>query len=295
MAGRYPVLDGFTVTTPSLSVVIRADDTPLPSDVKAQPYPANFVTAHAVDSKQSAFTGSAQSADADDGEPSRSPSLRQEQQGITPVQAREMLQQRLLQLQTSRELTQSQLKELKDLQEREGALRAVEAEELRQQLEFTEMLRRADSKYADMLYSRFGAPPPIQPLEGVVSEEDSEGFIKRISTYETKDFTYWDKLRRHNTETIIRRWHTYVPTGEEDTAFFERNIEANIPGAAYQQGIYFKQLDVAMKPREYKLPTEQYVAPPVYIRRTGNPEKRVYDPLRQMARNLYGCSTCSTC
>lgn len=54
MAGRYPVLNTFTVTTPSLSVAIRADDTPLPSDLKAQPNPANLVTVHAVEAKESA-------------------------------------------------------------------------------------------------------------------------------------------------------------------------------------------------------------------------------------------------
>ncbi|KAL8453564.1 hypothetical protein Emag_001783 [Eimeria magna] len=296
MAGRYPILEGFTVTTPSLSVVIRADDTPLPSDVQAQPNPANLVTAHAVEIKESVAPGSeakpAEAPEPREGEPS----TLQELQEASILHARQVQQQRLFELQNSGELSQSELKELKDLQEREASLRAVEAEGYRQRVELAGMLRRASSKYADALYSRFGAPPPIKPLEAVVTEGDSEGFIKRLSTYETKDFTYWDKLRRHNTETIIRRWHTYVPTGEEDTAFFERNIEANVPGEAYMQGIYYKQLDVGMNSRrEYKLPTESYVAPPVYIRRTGNPAKRMNDPIRQMARNLYGCSTCSTC
>ncbi|KAL8446184.1 hypothetical protein Emed_005139 [Eimeria media] len=308
MAGRYPILEGFTVTTPSLSVVIRADDTPLPSDVQAQPNPANLVTAHAVEIKESVAPGSeeararetvtseAKPAEATEAREGESSSNLQELQESSILQARQVQQQRLFELQNSGDLSQYQLKELKDLQEREASLRTVEAEGFKQRVELADMLRRATSKYADALYSRFGAPPPIKPLEVAVTEGDSEGFIKRLSTYETKDYTYWDKLRRHNTETIIRRWHTYVPTGEEDTAFFERNIEANVPGEAYRQGIYYKQLDIGMNSkREYKLPTESYVAPPVYIRRTGNPAKRMNDPIRQMARNLYGCSTCSTC
>ncbi|KAL8269749.1 hypothetical protein Esti_006312 [Eimeria stiedai] len=307
MAGRYPILDGFTVTTPSLSVVIRADDTPLPSDVRAQPNPANLVTAHAVEIKESVAPGSeearARATVTSEAEPAVAPEARQGEpstlqklQEASILQARQVQQQRLFQLQNSGELSQSQLKELKDLQAREESLRAVEADGFRQRVELAEMLGRASSKHADALYNRFGAPPPIKPLDAVVTEGDSEGFIKRVSTYETKDFTYWDKLRRHNTETIIRRWHTYVPTGEEDTAFFERNIEANVPSEAYMHGIYYKQLDIGMNlRREYKLPTESYVAPPVYVRRRGNPAKRVNDPIRQVARNLYGCSTCSTC
>lgn len=69
--------------------------------------------------------------------------------------------------------------------------------------------------------------------------------------------------------------------------------EANVGGAAYTQGPYYKELEVGlMAAREYKLPTEAYVAPPVYVRRTGNYEKRIYDPIRQMARRAYACSTC---
>lgn len=62
MSGRYEVLDTFTVNTPSLSVVIRADDTPLPSNVKAQPDPANLVTVHAVEGKDSAAPRSGKTA-----------------------------------------------------------------------------------------------------------------------------------------------------------------------------------------------------------------------------------------
>lgn len=309
--------------------------------------------------------------------PEAQPSIdEQQQQQEAAFRERQMQQRRLLELQSLPQLDQSQLKELKALQDHENAMNAIDAQRMNEQVQFMQLLLRADSKHADRLYSRFGAPPPIKPLDAVVSEEDPEGFVRKMSTYETKDFTYWDKLRRHNTQTIIRRWHTYVPAGEEDTAFFERNIrklpfpvtrhsplflccpchfhrrapatsqtaagptlsagclasaeeggrlselqtcrlgmflrqlnmvlfllryavsraEANVPGEAYSQGIYYKQLDVGiMSAREYKLPTESYVAPPVYIRRTGNPEKRIHDPIRQMARNIYSCSTCSSC
>lgn len=220
----------------------------------------------------------------------------QQQQEEAALRERQMQQRRLLELQSLPQLDQSQLKELKALQEHENAMRAIDAQQMHEQVQFLHMLLRADSKHADRLYSRFGAPPPIKPLDAVVSEDDPEGFVRKLSTYETKDFTYWDKLRRHNTQTIIRRWRSYVPAGEEDTAFFERGIQANVPGEAYMQGIYYKQLDVAMmSTREYKLPTESYVAPPVYVRRTGNPERRIHDPIRQMARNVYSCSTCSGC
>lgn len=58
MASRYPVLDKFSITTPSLSVVIRADDTPLPSGLKQRPTAANLVTVHAVEAKESAAPAS---------------------------------------------------------------------------------------------------------------------------------------------------------------------------------------------------------------------------------------------
>ncbi|XP_026191483.1 uncharacterized protein LOC34618757 [Cyclospora cayetanensis] len=283
MANRYSVLDTFSVTTPSLSVVIRADDTPIPAELRAQPNPGNLVTVHA------AWRGEGKQAE-------QLSENEEDMETQNALRERQMVQQRLMHLHSQQNLDQSQLKELKELQEQENTMRGLEEEQMREHAHYLTMLQRADSKHADRIYGVFGAPPPIKPLDAVVTEEDPEGFIKRISTYETKDFTYWDKLRRRNTETVIRRWHTYIPTGEEDTAFFERNILAHVAGEAYRQGIYYKELDTGLTgAREYKLPTESYVAPPVYIRRTGNPEKRVYDPIRQMARNVYSCSTCASC
>lgn len=147
-----------------------------------------------------------------------------DEQDVQSVKERQALLERLYELQNTPNLTQSQLKELKDLRDKENALRSIEAQQLSEQVQALQMLQRADSKHADRIYNRFGAPPPIKPLDVVIAEEDPDGFIKKLSTYETKDFTYWDKLRRHNTQTVIRRWHTYVPTGEEDTAFYERNF-----------------------------------------------------------------------
>lgn len=121
-------------------------------------------------------------------------------------------------------LTSQQVREIKELQERRMKEFQINCAELDAHQQTMGMLRRSQSKHADEIYGRFGAPPPVQPLEETVTETDPEGMIKRISTYETKDFTYWDKLRRHNTETIIRRWHTFFPEGEEDTAFFRRGI-----------------------------------------------------------------------
>lgn len=295
MSGKYEVLDTFTVNTPSLSVVIRADDTPLPSDLKAQPNPANLVTVHAVEGRDSAAPRSEEAwgEEAQPSEEAQFISEEDERQAQEAARGRFAQQNRLMQLNSMSNLNQSQLMELKELQDRENAMLAKDAERMHEQAQYTQMLRRAESKYADLVYNRFGAPPPIKPLDAVVSEEDNDGFIKRISTYETKDFTYWDKLRRHNTETQIRRWHTYMPFGEEETAFFLRDVQADVGGAAYTQGAYYKELEVGLMPaREYKLPTEAYVAPPVYVRRTGNYEKRIYDPIRQMARRAYACSTC---
>ena len=140
------------------------------------------------------------------------------------MQQRQQQQQRLMHLNSLSALSQDELKELKELQERELYMQAIDREIQEEETNYSNMLKRAESKHADEVYRQFGAPPPIKPLEEVVTETDADGFIKRISTFETKDFTYWDRLRRHNTQTVIRRWKSYIPAGEEDTAFFARNI-----------------------------------------------------------------------
>ncbi|CDJ64344.1 hypothetical protein, conserved [Eimeria necatrix] len=231
MEPRLPVLDSFTISTPSLSVVISADDSPLPPHVQPQPVPAHLLTVHSLQPRgpaEGASEAGGEELEAAAAAAAAAAEQQEEQQQQQELEAaalqRQQQQQRLLHLNSQKQLSQEELRELKALQEREQQQQQQELLLLQQQQQLDLLLRRADSRHADRVYRHPGAPPPIQQLQQTPQNENSEDLIKRISTFETKDFTFWDKLRRHNTQTLIRRWRSYVPSGQEDSAFYLRSI-----------------------------------------------------------------------
>ncbi|KEP66915.1 UNVERIFIED_CONTAM: hypothetical protein HHA_271930 [Hammondia hammondi] len=141
----------------------------------------------------------------------------------------------------------------------------------------TAMYQRSSSRAANALYRGVSA---ILPMEEEVEETWA---VMRDDTgrQEPHDFTYWDKLRRQHTKTEIRRWTSFLPETQQDTAFFGRNIEVDVPVAAYTQGIYYQRQPESVDVKEFKLPTESYVAPPVYIRRT-----------KGICNGLFTCISC---
>ncbi|CBZ53740.1 hypothetical protein NCLIV_035220 [Neospora caninum Liverpool] len=118
------------------------------------------------------------------------------------------------------------------------------------------------------------AEPVVEEAWAVVEKEEPE-------RAEPHDFTYWDKLRRRHTKTEIRRWTSFFQETQQDTAFYGRNIEVDVPAAAYSQGVYFQRQPDTVDVKEFKLPTESYVAPPVWIRRT-----------RGTCNGLFRCGPC---
>nr|CEL67731.1 TPA: hypothetical protein BN1204_035220 [Neospora caninum Liverpool] len=213
---QLPVYSIFTINTPSMSVTISSDDTPLPAELGDVKRPASLVTVN-----QSIDPG----ADTASTIPAAEPVAVEDEDATT-----------------------------------------------------MHTLQRSTLNAAQALY---GAMPVIKPMEEEVEEAWAVVEKEEPERAEPHDFTYWDKLRRRHTKTEIRRWTSFFQETQQDTAFYGRNIEVDVPAAAYSQGVYFQRQPDTVDVKEFKLPTESYVAPPVWIRRT-----------RGTCNGLFRCGPC---
>ncbi|PFH37333.1 hypothetical protein BESB_037910 [Besnoitia besnoiti] len=213
---ELPVYNSFKVTTPSMSVTLSADDTPLPAGLGAVAGPASLVTVNPGSSS-------------------------------APVETTTDVPGSVCDFHTE--------KQENDLKTAAAAPAFMPAG----------MYKRSYSKAAAALY---GDRPVIQPMEAEIEETRAVREDGAEEHMEPHDYTYWDKLRRQHTKTEIRRWTSFFPEQQEDTAFFGRDIDVAVPTAAYTQGTYYERMEEEFQAKSFRLPTVAYVAPPVWIRRT---------------------------